>query len=63
LLLHGMLVVFFLSAFGRWLDEEIVADVCLFGLLMELLIAALLARYVQVTDAVFYLHGGALLSG
>ncbi len=39
LLLHGALFVGFICVYGRWLDEEITADVCLFGLLVELVSA------------------------
>jgi hypothetical protein len=45
------------------LDDEIVVDVCLFGLLVELLAATLLARYVQQTDLVMFVHLGGILVG
>lgn len=61
LFFHGFLVVGFLGVYGRWLDEEIVADVCLLGLVFELILAVGLAQYLQVTDSVFFLHSGAVL--
>lgn len=54
LLLHGALFVGFVSVYGRWLDEEITADVCLFGLCAELLSAAALLKYIHATDSIFY---------
>jgi NADH-quinone oxidoreductase subunit L len=59
LLLHGAVFVGFLCVYGRWLDEEITADVCLFGLLFELLGAVGLLRYVHTADAVLCLNLGA----
>jgi NADH:ubiquinone oxidoreductase subunit 5 (subunit L)/multisubunit Na+/H+ antiporter MnhA subunit len=61
LLLHGVVVVSFLGVYGRWLDEEVVADMCLVGLIFELITAALTTQYLQTTDAVFFLGGGAVL--
>jgi len=61
MLLHGIVFVSFLSVFGRWLDEEVVADVCLLGLLFELFVGTMSVQYLNVTDAIFYLHGGTLL--
>lgn len=55
-------MVMFLIAYGRWLGEELVADVCLVGLLIELLAVTLLTRYAHVTDSMFYVSGGAILS-
>jgi hypothetical protein len=59
LLVHGAIIVSFIGVYGRWLDEEIVADVCLLGLLVELLVASGLGQYLQATDMVMYLQGGA----
>ncbi len=63
LLFHGFILVFFLGLYGRWLDEEVVADVCLLGLLLELLVAAVTTQYIHVTDTIFFLHGGSPFSG
>ena len=61
LLIHGALFVGFIGVYGRWLDEEITADVCLFGLCVELLSAAALVKYIHVTDSIFYSSWGAPL--
>ena len=54
LFLHGALFVGFLGVYGRWLDEEITADVCLLGLCVELLSATGLLKYAHSTDSIFY---------
>lgn len=58
LLLHGALFVGFVCIYGRWLDEELTADVCLFGLLVELCVALVVSKYAHALDALFYLHAG-----
>jgi len=58
LFLHGIFVVGFIFFFGRWLDDEITADVCLFGLVFELIYALMLTRYTQITDCVLYVQVG-----
>ncbi len=62
LLVHGVFFVGFLTIYGRWLDTEITADVCLFGLLVELLSAAFLLKYVHALDCFFFLHLGSPLA-
>lgn len=62
LMLHGVFFVGFICTYGRWLDEEITADVCLFGLLFELVTASCFVKYVHALDCVFYLHLGTPLS-
>lgn len=37
------------------MDEEIVADVCLFGLLFELLTALGLYKYLHAIDGIYFL--------
>jgi formate hydrogenlyase subunit 3/multisubunit Na+/H+ antiporter MnhD subunit len=59
LLFHGTLFVSFICVYGRWLDEELVADVCLFGLLVELIAALGLHKYLSSADAVYHLNLGA----
>jgi NADH:ubiquinone oxidoreductase subunit 5 (subunit L)/multisubunit Na+/H+ antiporter MnhA subunit len=51
LLLHGVFVVFVLFGFGRWLDDEALSDLCAYALVVELVSAVLLTRYVSVTDS------------
>lgn len=62
LLLHGVIFVSFVCVYGRWLDEEITVDVCLFGLLFELAGATALLRYVHTVDSVLCLGLGAPVS-
>jgi hypothetical protein len=62
LLVHGFLVVCFLGLFARWLDEEIAADICFFGLFAELLASFFFIKYLQITDAVFFLSLGDLIT-
>jgi hypothetical protein len=62
LLLHGALLVGFVSCYGRWLDEEAVADVCLFGLVCETVVASFLTQYLHSLDASFFLHLGSILA-
>ena len=58
LIFHGILFVSFLLVYGRWLDDELLAEVCLFSLIFELVATLLFSRYIQVTDGVFFLHLG-----
>ena len=62
LFVHGILVVVFLGLFARWLDEEISADVCLFGLVVELSASLFFVKYLQVTDSIFFLSLGDLFA-
>lgn len=62
LLIHGFILVAFLGFYSRWLDEELVADLCFLGLLFELLVGSVFTQYVHVTDAVFFLQGGSLFT-
>lgn len=54
LLIHGILIVSFLGFFARWLDEEIAADICFFGLAIELAASLFFIKYLQVTDSIFF---------
>lgn len=62
-LFHGILIVGALIVYGRWLDEEISGDICLYGLLCELVFAAAASNYFSVTDSQVFLDLGSLLSG
>ena len=62
LLVHGILIVSFLGIFSRWLDEEISADVCLFGLVVELAASFYFVKYLQATDSIFFLSLGDLFA-
>lgn len=42
------------------MDEEISADLCLFGLVVELLASIFFIKYLQVTDSIFFLSLGDL---
>ena len=62
LLIHGILIVSFLGFFARWLDEEIAADICFFGLAIELAASLFFIKYLQVTDSIFFLSLGDLFA-
>lgn len=59
-LIHGLLVVVTLFAYGRWLDTTITADVCLYALTLELVLSLLFASYYSATDGIFFLDLGVL---
>jgi hypothetical protein len=61
LFFHGFIVVSILILYSRWLDDEALADFCLYSLLTELMIALLSVSYIYVTDNIFFLHCGYLL--
>jgi hypothetical protein len=61
LFFHGSIVVFLLALYSRWLDEETLADMCLYSLVVELLFAVFNVSYIYYTDSIFFLYGGAIL--
>lgn len=56
--LHGFFVVSLVFFYIRWSDVETAADLCLLGLLVELVAAPLLVQYVLTADCVFFVHLG-----
>lgn len=62
-LINGILVVVLLFSYSRWLDTEVTADVCLYGLLAELGFATLVTGYFGATDGLLFLDLGAILTG
>ena len=62
-LLNGMLVVSLLLLYSRWLDTEITADVCLYGLLAELGFSLLCLSYFGATDGFLFVDLGVILTG
>ena len=59
-MLHGALVVGMLAFYGRWVDEEALGELCLYGLVMELFLALALANFFGVTDSCLLLDCGAI---
>ena len=62
LFFHSAVVVMLLSLYSRWLDEEVLADLCLYGLVVELFLAAFNVSYIHYTDSIFFLHCGSILA-
>lgn len=60
---HGLIIVTALFAYSRWLDTSITADVCLYALILELLIAIIFAAYYNITDAILILDCGVINTG
>ena len=61
LFFHSALVVAMLACYNRWLDEETLADICLYALAVELIVAIFNIVFIHYTDSVFFLHVGSLL--
>lgn len=62
ILFLGILLVSGLLSYGRWLDDETLADVCWYALVIEFAVATLTYSYTGLTDAVFFLNLGATVS-
>lgn len=62
-LLHGALFVGAIVLYGRWLDDEAVGDVCLYGLACELILAMMALSYFGVTDSLLFMDMGVIQSG
>jgi formate hydrogenlyase subunit 3/multisubunit Na+/H+ antiporter MnhD subunit len=61
LFFHGSIVVLLLVLYSRWLDDETLADLCLYSLGVELFFAIFNVVYIYYTDSIFFLHCGYLL--
>lgn len=61
LFFHGSIVVCLLVLYSRWLDEETLADLCLYSLVTELILASFNIIYIYYTDSIFFLHCGHIL--
>jgi NADH-quinone oxidoreductase subunit L len=61
LFFHSSIVVILLALYSRWLDEETLADLCLYSLVVELLFAIFNVSYIFYTDSIFFLHCGYIL--
>ena len=62
LFFHSAIVVMLLALYSRWLDEEVLADLCLYGLVLELLLAAFNVAHIYYTDSIFFLHCGHIVA-
>lgn len=51
-----------LVLYSRWLDDETLADLCLYSLATELVFAAFNVVYIYYTDSIFFLHCGYILA-
>ena len=58
LLFHSLIIILLLLCYSRWLDEETLADVCLYSLVVELFIALFNVIYIYYTDTIFFLNLG-----
>jgi len=61
LFFHGSIIVILLSLYSRWLDEEVLADLCLYSLVIELSLAIFNVGFIYYTDCIFFLHCGYIL--
>lgn len=60
LFFHSSIVIFLLLCYSRWLDEETLADICLYSLVLELLVAVFNISYIYYTDNIFFLNVGSI---
>ena len=61
LFFHSCIVVLLLLSYSRWLDEETLADLCLYSLVVELALGLFNVTYIFYTDSIFFLHCGSIL--
>lgn len=61
LFFFSSLITFLLLLYSRWLDEETVADLCLFGFLVEFGLSLFNIMYIYYTDSIFSLCCGSLV--
>lgn len=59
---QGFFLVLFTFLYIRWADLELAADICLLGLIVELVVSTILVQYVTSVDCIFYFHLGCLFT-
>lgn len=62
-ILHGIILVGTLFAYGRWLDDETLGEICLYGLFIEFFFSVGFLNYFSFTDAILFLDCGTIQSG
>ncbi len=58
LFFHSSIIVLLLILYNRWLDEEVLGDLCLYSLIVELCLAFFNINYIYYTESIFFLHCG-----